>query len=82
MIQIAISIGLIVLFIAYNVNRGKKRTEAIIKMINSIEIGKEVMTAGGIYGTVNKVMGDTIEIRVDKGVSLRVSKVYISWVEE
>ena len=43
-------------------------------MLDSIKEGNEIVTIGGIKGTVSSVEDDFIQIRVDKGVNLTIRK--------
>jgi preprotein translocase subunit YajC len=44
------------------------------QMINALEVGSEVVTAGGLYGTVTGVDGDDVRLEVADGVEVRVAK--------
>lgn len=58
----------------------KKKQKKQQEMLDSIKEGTEVLTIGGIKGTVVSVLGDYVEIRVDKGVKLTFRKSAISTV--
>jgi len=58
----------------------KKKQKQHQSMISSIKGGERVITAGGIYGTVLRVMDDRVEIEVDKNTKLQVAKGSISAV--
>jgi preprotein translocase subunit YajC len=51
-------------------------------MIASLKGGERIITTGGIYGTVSRIMEDRIEITVDKNTKLQVTKQSISAVLE
>ena len=42
------------------------------EVIASLEVGDEVVTAGGVYGTITSVDEDTLGVEVAPGVVLRV----------
>ena len=42
------------------------------EVIASLEVGDEVVTAGGVYGTITSVDEDTLAVEVAPGVVLRV----------
>jgi preprotein translocase subunit YajC len=44
------------------------------RMIDSLRIGKEIVTAGGLYGTVTEVMGDEVRLEIADGIEVRVAK--------
>ena len=52
----------------------QKKQKEIQKFRNSIERGQEVITAGGIYGTVAEVDERTVLVKVDGETKLRVDK--------
>ncbi|WP_291258620.1 preprotein translocase subunit YajC [Fusobacterium sp.] len=58
----------------------KKKQKKQQEMLDSIKEGTEVLTIGGIKGTVVSVLGDYVEIRVDKGVKLTFKKSAISTI--
>lgn len=48
----------------------KKRSE----MLDSLKIGTNIVTIGGIFGTITKVQEDRIRIKVAKGVEIHIRK--------
>jgi preprotein translocase subunit YajC len=44
------------------------------QLIESVEVGDEVMTIGGMYGTVREVDDDSITVEVAPNVDIRFSK--------
>ena len=60
----------------------KKKQKKQKEMLDSIKEGAEVITVGGIKGTVASVAGDYVEVRVDKGVKITFRKSAISTVLE
>jgi preprotein translocase subunit YajC len=44
------------------------------RMIESLEVGKEIVTAGGLYGTVTALEGDEVRLEIADGVEVRVAK--------
>jgi preprotein translocase subunit YajC len=44
------------------------------RMIQSLEVGKEIVTAGGLYGTVTALEGDEVRLEIADGVEVRVAK--------
>lgn len=72
---------LIVLFgpIMYSNSKKKKKYD---DMISNLAIGKNIITVGGIYGSIVKIEDTFVEIKVDKGVSIKIAKSAISKVIE
>jgi preprotein translocase subunit YajC len=44
------------------------------RMINSLEVGKEIVTAGGLYGTVTALEGDEVRLEIADGIEVRIAK--------
>ena len=44
------------------------------RMINTLEVGKEIVTAGGLYGTVTALEDDEVRLEVADGVEVRIAK--------
>jgi preprotein translocase subunit YajC len=44
------------------------------RMIDSLRIGREIVTAGGLYGTVTEVAGDEVRLEIADGIEVRVAK--------
>ena len=57
----------------------QKRQKEIQKFQNSLAEGAEVVTGGGIYGTVKKIDLATgiIEVKIADGVTIKVDKGYV-----
>lgn len=70
-IYVAVLIVLLVIPMYYsNYRRNKKMRD----LLNSMKIGDEIVTIGGIHGSLVKVNEGTIELKVDKGVILKIEK--------
>lgn len=52
----------------------KKKQKKQKEMFDSLKEGNEIVTIGGIKGTISSIQEDYIQIRVDKGVNLTVRK--------
>jgi len=44
------------------------------QLIESVEVGDEVMTIGGLFGTVNAIDDESVTLEVSPGVELRFAK--------
>lgn len=55
----------------------KRRAHAHKELIQSVEVGDEVVTGGGLYGTVKVVGDEDIELEIAPGTSVRFLKAYI-----
>lgn len=56
--------------ILLNMNKKNK----MIKLLKSLKIGDKIVTIGGIHGSIAKVLDNTVDIRIDKGVFMTISK--------
>ena len=52
----------------------KKRVEQHRKLIESVDSGDEVITIGGLYGTVRAIGDEEIELEVAPGTTLKFTK--------
>jgi preprotein translocase subunit YajC len=43
-------------------------------LVNALEVGREIVTAGGLYGTVTAIEGDEVRLQIADGVEVRVAK--------
>jgi preprotein translocase subunit YajC len=60
----------------------RKKQKLHQNMINSLKGGERVITAGGIYGTVTRVLDDRFVIQVDGNTKIEITKGSISTVLE
>ena len=68
-----IFIGLMfVVFWFFLIRPQKKRMEAQRALIQSVEEGDEIVTMGGIFGTVQAIDEDEMQLEVAPGTSIRV----------
>ncbi len=63
---------LFVIFYFLMIRPQRKRMEAQRALIQSIEVGDEIVTMGGIFGTVRSVDEDEMEVEVSPGTNIRV----------
>ena len=52
----------------------RRRQQEAQRLLETISVGKEVVTAGGLYGTVTAVDGDEVRLEVADGVEVRIAK--------
>lgn len=56
----------------------KKRAQQTESFQRSLDVGDEVVTAGGVHGLVNALEEDLVHLLVDTDVVIRVSRTAIS----
>ena len=44
------------------------------RMIDSVQVGSEIVTAGGLYGTVTELADDEVRLEIADGIEVRVAK--------
>lgn len=52
----------------------RRRREEAQRMLESVAVGKEIVTAGGLYGTVTAIDGDEVRLEVAEGVEVRIAR--------
>jgi preprotein translocase subunit YajC len=60
----------------------RKKQKQHQNMINSLKGGERIITAGGVYGTVTRVLDDRFVIQVDGNTKIEITKGSISTVLE
>lgn len=57
----------------------QKKQKEIQNFQNSLTVGTEVVTGGGVHGTVKKIdlVANIVEVEIAKGVVVRVEKSYV-----
>lgn len=51
-------------------------------LVNSLERGDTVITAGGMYGTIESINEDSVILKVESGATVRVTKSAVLTREE
>jgi preprotein translocase subunit YajC len=52
----------------------KKRQVEAARMLNSLNVGDEVLTAGGIYGEVTELEDEAVMVRIAPELEVRVAR--------
>ena len=52
----------------------RRRQQAAQHLLTQIGVGKEIVTAGGLFGTVTAVEGDEVRLEIADGVEVRIAK--------
>ena len=56
----------------------QKRMKEQIAMLSVLDVGDDVRTDSGIYGTISDLDGDTVFLMVADGVEIKISKASIA----
>ena len=78
MIVIVYLVVLVALFFVLIVRPQRRQAAAHRALVQSIEVGAEVITSGGIFGTVRALDDDAIELEVANGVVVKVARLAIA----
>jgi preprotein translocase subunit YajC len=65
---------LAVVFFFLIVRPQRRQMAARRALIAAVDVGDDIITAGGIYGTVRAIDGDVLSIEVADGVVLRLAR--------
>ena len=72
---IAVILGIYYFFSRKNMKHQQQYFE---KLHSELKVGKRVLAANGIYGTVKKIESDQIELEITKGLVITVSRYSVS----
>ena len=79
MMMLLMMVAIFAIMYFFMIRPQQKRQKEIQKFQNSLAEGAEVVTGGGIYGTVKKIDLTTgiIEVKIADGVVIKVDKSYV-----
>jgi preprotein translocase subunit YajC len=58
----------------------RRRQMEAQRLLQSLAVGQEIVTAGGLYGTITALVDDEARVRIADGVEVRVAKRAIAGV--
>ncbi|HEU4487719.1 MAG TPA: preprotein translocase subunit YajC [Actinomycetota bacterium] len=58
----------------------RRRVQQHRALVDSLSVGDEVVTIGGLYGTITRLSDDDVELQVDSSTTLRFLKTSIARV--
>ena len=71
---IILVVGMIAIFYFLVIRPQTKRRKEHQALVNSLNRGDEIVTAGGIMGTISRVEDEWVQVSVDNNTSLRLQK--------
>ena len=74
-----IVIAVLVVWLIFVRPQRKKQTQQQ-QMVSELSVGDEVLTAGGIYGTITEVDGDQVTVEIAPSTKVRVARRAIAGV--
>ena len=72
--------GFLILIVAFGflwfvlIRPQKRRQVEAARMLSSVQVGAEVLTAGGIYGEVTELRDDDVIVRIAPQLEVRVAR--------
>ena len=73
--QLVILIAMFVLLWLLLIRPQAKRKQAQQQLLASVEVGDEILTAGGLYGHVRAIgVGDELEVEIAPGTHVRMAR--------
>lgn len=76
--QLLLMVVIFAVFYVIVVRPMRKKQQAIESMLEQLKNGDQVLTSGGIFGTVVGVSDDSIQLRVADSVKIRVAKTAVT----
>jgi preprotein translocase subunit YajC len=52
----------------------RRRTQEQTELIDSLEVGDEVVSAGGFYAVIKEIEGDTLHVEIADGLVVRMAR--------
>jgi preprotein translocase subunit YajC len=71
-------IGFMVIMYFMTIRPQQKRMKALQTMMDDLEIGDEVVAAGGIIGRIKDIKGAYVSIEVSENITFKLQKIAIS----
>lgn len=79
MSMILMMVAIFAIMYFFMIRPQQKKQKEIQKFQNSLTEGAQVVTGGGLYGTVKKIdlVANVVEVEIARGVVVRVDKGYV-----
>ncbi len=71
-------IAMFVIFYFLLIRPQQKKQKDHDAMLNALKEGDNVLTSGGIYGTIKKIKGDVLTVQIADNVKVKVSRKSVS----
>ncbi len=73
-------VGIALLFWLLFLRPAQRRQQAMNHLQTALQVGDEVMLTSGIFGVVRSLDGETMQLQVSEGVTVRVVRVAVGKV--
>ena len=67
-------IGIALLFWFLIIRPQSKRQRAVRQMQSQLQVGQEVMLTSGMFGTIEQINDEDLDLRIADGVTVKVAK--------
>ena len=65
---------LLIFFVAFSTRSGRRQRESVAQMQSSLQIGDEVITTSGIFGSVAQLADTRLGLEIAPGVVIEVAR--------
>lgn len=72
--SLVILLGTFVLFWFLFIRPQQRRMREHQNLVASLEVGDEVVTSSGIFGTIRSIDGDTVRVEISPGTEVRMAR--------
>jgi preprotein translocase subunit YajC len=74
-VNLVILILLVLVFMWFVIVRPQRRRQAEQEdLFATLRVGDEIVTAGGVYGTIRALQDDVVEVEIAPGTTVRVAR--------
>jgi preprotein translocase subunit YajC len=74
MVALIVVVVLFALFWLVLVRPQRRRTQEQIGLIDSLEEGDEIVSAGGFYAVIKEIEGETLHVEIADGLVVRMAR--------
>ena len=78
MVNLILFGGILLVFYFFIIRPQAKKQKEQTKFVNSLEKGKDIVTASGIVGKINKIEDEFVYLQVDPKTYLKILKTAVS----
>lgn len=65
---------LLIFFVAFSTRSGRRQRESIAQMQSSLQVGDEVVTTSGVYGSIAQLADTRVGLEIAPGVVIELAR--------
>lgn len=65
---------LLIFFVAFSTRSGRRQRESVAQMQSSLQIGDEVLTTSGVYGSIAQLADTRVGLEIAPGVVIELAR--------